>query len=230
MRLLIARPDHSPLGAEPPSTDESDDSTQGVLTAACDTRVLDEMRKLAGGAEVGAISVGGERSLARDEMEARLMRVAASAHAAVEMATALAEVVRVLQHCSWLEGSVRLELVSDRDGVKVDLYTEQGSVRERALAPVVLGIPLDELDVALQAVPDLFAPLRMRHHKGKLVFTQRGIAATLPPPEIEVSSDSLLSKVDNNPHEKKTVKQPAYVLPVSLRSGTRLRRTPDDER
>jgi hypothetical protein len=87
-----------------------------------------------------------------------------------------------------------MELVSDPDGVKVDLYTEQGSVRERALAPVVLGIPLDELDVALQAVPNLFAPLRMRHHKGKLVFTQRDIAATLPPPEIEVSSDSLISK------------------------------------
>ena len=81
-----------------------------------------------------------------------------------------------------------MELAGHPDGVKVDLYTEQGSVRERAIAPVVIGIPLDELDVALQAVPGLFAPLRMRHHKGKLVFTKRGVAATLPPPEIEVSS------------------------------------------
>lgn len=121
-----------------------------------------------------------------------------------------------------------MELAGHPDGVKVDLYTEQGSVRERAIAPVVIGIPLDELDVALQAVPGLFAPLRMRHHKGKLVFTKRGVAATLPPPEIEVSSDSLVSKVDNNPHEKTTVKQPAYVLPVALRSGTHVRSNRDD--
>ncbi len=142
---------------------------------------------------------------------------------------ALAAVLQVLRRCSWLDGDLRMELAHAPPGVTVHLYTEQGGIRERALAPVTLAVTLDELDVALQAAPELLAPLRMRHHKGRLVFTQTGIAATTPPPLIEVALESLVNKVDCNPHEKATRKQPAYVLPDPLRSGTHLRKDSDDD-
>jgi hypothetical protein len=187
------------------------------------------MGKFAVFAEGASPSRDAERSPTQDEMAAILVRVAESAHSAAGIATALADFVRVARHCSWLDGDLRMEISDHRGEVAVHLFTDRGAVRERALAPVTLAISLDELDVALQGALGLFAPLRMRHHKGKLVFTQTGIAATLPPPEIEVSSECLVSTVDSNPHEKQTAKWPAYVLPDALRSGVHLRKDPDDD-
>jgi hypothetical protein len=106
-----------------------------------------------------------------DEMAAILERVAASARSARGMATALADVMRVLRHCAWLGGNLRMELAGDAEAVAVHVYADQGAVRERVLRPVMLAVSLDELDVALQGMAGLFAPLRMRHHEGRLIFT-----------------------------------------------------------
>lgn len=164
-----------------------------------------------------------EESPTQDEMGAMLARVATSARSAEGIAKALSGVVGMLLRCSWLEGALRMELVGDPQSVTVHFYTEQGSVRERALTAATFAISLDELDVALQGASALFAPLRLRHHKGKLVFTQAGLADTLPPPDIEVSSESLVSDVDTNPHVKATVKQPPFVMPPRTPSGTHRR-------
>ncbi len=180
-------------------------------------------------AEGTATSLDPNASPTQDEMAATLARVAEGAHSAAGIATALADFLRLLRPCSWLDGDLRMELADHRGGVAVHLFTDRGGVRERALAPVTLAISLDELDVALQGTLGLFAPLRMRHHKGKIVFTQTGIVETLLPPQIEVSSESLVSTVDSNPHEKPTVKRPAYVLPEALRSGVHLRKDSDDD-
>jgi hypothetical protein len=173
------------------------------------------------------MSAGAEQSVSRDELAEALEQVAANRASAGELVTALAGLVCTLRGCVWLEGELRLELAAELGGVSVNLYTEHGGVRERVLAPVTLVIPLDELDVALQGAPALFAPLRMRHHKGKLIFVKKGVTVTVPPPHIVVASDSLVA-IDDNPHEKPTVKKPAFVLPDHLESGARLRSDRDE--
>jgi hypothetical protein len=174
-------------------------------------------------------TAGARRSPTQAEMSAALSEIAASRRSAGEIATALGDLVGVLWTCAWLEGDLRMELEGDPMGVTLALYTEQGAVRERALPAVTLPIALDELDVALQAAHGRMAPLRMRHHKGKLIFTQSGVAATLPPPDVVVSVESLTPEAAENPHEKETRKQPRYALPKALQSGTHLRNTPDEE-
>lgn len=173
------------------------------------------------------MTVKAARARTRDEIAAALAGLAGAGRSAGELALELAEIASALRVCPWLEGDLRIELATDGDGVALDCYSEQGAVRERALAAVSLCIALDELDVALQASQDRFSPLRMRHHKGKLIFAHGVVVATVPPPEIVVSSESLAPAISENPHEKTTLKQPAYALPDPLQSATRRRRTPD---
>jgi len=188
------------------------------------------MGKFAAFRDGSAIRVSAEASPTREEMTAIFERFAGAVPStAALVVAALADASQTLRSCAWLEGELRIELAGEADGVTVHLYTEQGGLRERVLAPVTVTITLDELDVALQAAQGLFAPLRMRHHKGKIVFTQTGVAVTLPPPEIEVASESLASGLDENPHLKATVKQPVYVLPTPQRSGTHLKSDVDDD-
>lgn len=167
-----------------------------------------------------------KRSPTRDEVGAALAALAAAPGSAEEIAVRLSELVDMLRDSAWLDGELRIEVAREGMGASVNLYVEQGAVRERALPAAVFAIPLDELDVALQASQLLFAPMRMRHHKGKVIFNRSGVAGTIPPPEIVVAPDSLASSVEN-PHEKVTAKQPAFVLPDALESGKRLRRTPE---
>jgi hypothetical protein len=167
-----------------------------------------------------------ERSPTKDEMGALLVRIGASPQSALGIVASLADAVRALRGCAWLDGEPGMELTSEPGGVTVQLYAEQGAVRERVLPPMTIPLPLDELDVAAQGAPELFAPLRMQHHEGKLVFTLTGIAPVRPPPQ--VATESLLSR-DPNPHEKPTVKQPPYIMPDALRSGTHARSDPEQE-
>ncbi len=59
----------------------------------------------------------------------------------------------------------------------MSLYTERDGACEEALSPVVLAVTLEDLRVALQPTPALFAPLHMSRDTGALVFVTADFAA-----------------------------------------------------
>jgi hypothetical protein len=154
----------------------------------------------------------GENPASRDELEELLRRVAAASRPGQAYSRQLASVVRLLRRSAWLEGELRMELAADGATTVVHLFAEQGGVRERALQAATLDVPLDEIEEALHHAPDLFAPLVMRHHKQRLVFTANGTAHTVHPPVVEIGHESL-------PHERPTMKRAAYVPPEAFRDA-----------
>jgi hypothetical protein len=169
-----------------------------------------------------AVPASTERAPTHDEMTSLLRSIADAARPGEGCTKSLAGVVRVLRRCPWLDGELRMELAASGAMTTVHLFSEQGGVRERALPAVTMDVPLDEIEEALHHAPDLFAPLRMHHHKQRLVFTLGGNAATVPPPAIEVGAESM-------EHERPTVKRPAFVMPEAFRSGQHRRHGAKDE-
>ncbi len=102
---------------------------------------------------------GGERSPTRDEMTELLAWVASATHPVAGRLKALANVVRVLRRCPWIDGALRMELQLADDSTTVHFFSGPGSARERALPEVVLDVALDDLRTVMQRTPELFAPL-----------------------------------------------------------------------
>jgi hypothetical protein len=161
-----------------------------------------------------------ERAPTQDEMASFLRSVAAAACPGEGCAKSLAGVVRVLRRCPWLDGELRMELAANGSLTTVHVFSEQGGVRERILPAVDMDLPLDEIEETLHHAPDLFAPLRMHHHKQRLVFAIGGDVTTVRPPAFEVGAESMS-------HERPTVKRPAFVLPEAFRSGQHRKHDPE---
>jgi hypothetical protein len=104
---------------------------------------------------------GGERSPTRDEMTELLAWVASAPHPVAGRLRALANVVRVLRRCPWIDGALRMELQLADDTTTVHLFSGLGGAQERALPEMVLDVAIDDLRTAMQRTPDLFAPLVM---------------------------------------------------------------------
>ena len=109
-----------------------------------------------------------ERAPTREEMSELLAGVAAASHSARGRLKALAHVVRVLRHCPWVVGTLRIELEAERDGegegegaTLVHVLADDGGRRERALPSAVLDVPLAQLRAVIRSNPDLFAPLQV---------------------------------------------------------------------
>lgn len=103
-----------------------------------------------------------ERAPTRDEMSELFESVAAAAHSTRGRVQALAHVVRVLRHCPWIAGTLRIEIErSGDDTTRISLFDEHGGRREPALRAVVLDAPFDELRPLLRATQAVFAPLRV---------------------------------------------------------------------
>jgi hypothetical protein len=162
-------------------------------------------------------SVGVERAPTREEMTELLKSVAATARPRRSSLRALAQVVRVLRRCPWLDGELRMELAPDGEQTAVHLYVERGAIRERVLVPVHFPLAFEEVDWGVAEVPELFAPLKPLRHEGRLIVSASGTAATTLAPRVEVAGES-------TPHEAPTVKRPAYVLPEAYPSGKHHRR------
>jgi hypothetical protein len=155
-----------------------------------------------------------------DEMRRVFERVAANARPGGGAAKALAAAIAMLHRCPWLEGELRMELDGDDRAATLDVFTEHGGVRERLFPALTLGVPMADLASSVLRAPDLFAPLQIREHAGKLVLTPSSTAATVPPPLIELADDCL----DWDPHKMPTVKRPVYVMPEAYRSGSHKKR------
>lgn len=159
-----------------------------------------------------------ERAPTRDEMTALLWSAVAEVRPRASSLKVLANLVRVLQRCPWVDGDLRMELEADADQTIVHLYTEHGGVRERVLPSAGLPLPFGEIDWSMAETPDFFAPLRLLRRDGKLLFTTTGAAPTGLPPHVEIAAES-------TPHETPTVKRPVYVMPEAFRSGKQRRQT-----
>ena len=102
-----------------------------------------------------------ERAPTREEMSELLAGVAAASQSARGRLKALAHVVRVLRHCPWVAGTLRIELERDGEGATlVHLFADDGGRRERVLPSAALDLPLAQLRVVIRSNPDLFAPLQ----------------------------------------------------------------------
>jgi hypothetical protein len=186
------------------------------------------MPKLAG---VALNIVETEEVLTHAEATSVLQGVARAARSGYGIARALADIARSIRLCPWIEGELRMEIVGENDEATLHIYSEQGAVRERVLAPVTFVVPLEEIEAAVQATLLGFAPFHVVRHKGKVVFSSSN-AATLPPPQVEVAPESLdvNVNVNMNPHEKPTIRRPMFVMPAEAsRSGTHLRQDPRRE-
>ena len=102
-----------------------------------------------------------ERAPTREEMSELLAGVAAASQSARGRMKALAHVVRVLRHCPWVDGTLRIELERDGDGAtSVHLLVDDGGRRAHVLPAAVLDVPFAQLRAVIRSNPDLFAPLQ----------------------------------------------------------------------
>lgn len=133
------------------------------------------------------------------EIEELLLRIAETARPGEGFTRALSHVIRLLRRCSWLEGDLRMELTAEDESTVIHLHSDQRGGSERVLRAVRIDVPLDEIEEVVHHAPSFFAPLLMRRHPGRLVFTADGAAA-------EPATDSF-------PQERPTRKRAPLVLP-----------------
>lgn len=126
----------------------------------------------------------------------------------------LAQLVRVLLRCPWVDGELRMELARDARHTTVLLYTERDGKRELVLPPTVFPVAFEEVDWRMAQTPDIFAPLRLVRHGGKLSFMAPGAPGV--PSRFDVWGEDC-------PDEMPTVKRPPYILPEAFRSGVHRR-------
>lgn len=136
----------------------------------------------------------------RHELEELLVSVAGTSRPGEGFTRALSHVVRMLRRCPWLEGELRMELTADGASTVIHLYSDHRGVRERVLRAVTIDVPLDEIEEVVHHAPDFFAPLLMRRHASRLVFTADGIGA-------EIATQEAF------PPERPTRKRASFLIP-----------------
>jgi len=98
--------------------------------------------------------------------------------------------------CDWLDGDLRIEIAGDGDVSVVEVMTELGGgLRERALPSFAVSVPLKEFVRAIERVPKMITPLRVRMKTEKrvvLVSTLDARGRTLPPPPVEIAEEHLI--------------------------------------
>lgn len=133
---------------------------------------------------------------ARDRTKAVLAHLAALSAPNTGVAKVLLVFARMATTaCDWIDGDLAIELVALGDATQVDVVTELGGgLRERVFPPLLFQAPLEEFARAIERVSRMIRPLRIgakspqRIALGASEVTRR---TTLPPPPIEISSDSL---------------------------------------
>lgn len=128
------------------------------------------------------------------QLLARLAEVSAPETGAAKVLLVFARMATTA--CDWLEGALRVELNQQGEATVAGLTTDLGGgLLERALPVLILRAPLAEFTRAIERVPRLIAPLKLRGRTDqRIVLTASALIrrTSAPPPPIEVASDSLL--------------------------------------
>jgi hypothetical protein len=143
--------------------------------------------------------------------------------------TGAAKVLLVLSRmattaCSWIDGDLCVDLLADADTTVIEVATELGGgLRERLLSPMSFRAPIAEFVRAIDRVPHLVAPLSIRAKSPRrvsLTATEALRRTTLPPPPIEIASDSLFEPAPppEAPQETNAVTSPS-LSPADIDAG-----------
>ncbi|HEY8040236.1 MAG TPA: hypothetical protein VIF15_10610 [Polyangiaceae bacterium] len=132
---------------------------------------------------------------------ARLAEVSAPDTGAAKVLLVLARMATTA--CGWIDGDLFIDLQAEGDATVVDVGTELGGgLRERLLSPFTLDAPLAEFTRAVDRVPHLVAPLRLRGKSARrmtLSATELVRRTSIPPPPIEIAVDSLFVRIEAPP-------------------------------
>jgi hypothetical protein len=97
--------------------------------------------------------------------------------------------------CGWIDGELCVDVSAEGERTIVECSTELGGgLRERILPALAFRAPIGEFLRAIDRVPHAIAPLSMRARSPtriSLSATEGLRRTTVPPPPIEISSDSL---------------------------------------
>jgi hypothetical protein len=101
--------------------------------------------------------------------------------------------------CDWLDGDLSIELRAEGDETTIETATDLGGgLRERVFAPLAFKAPIAEFQRAIDRVPHMISPLTVRA-KGPsriaLTVTEAIRKTSVPPPPIEIATDSLYVRV-----------------------------------
>ncbi len=113
--------------------------------------------------------------------------------------------------CDWLDGELRVELVGDAQVCVIEAMTELGGgLRERALPPFSVSVPLGEFVRAVDRVPRMIEPLHVKSRSERrlvLVSSAERTGRSLPPPPVTIAEEHLIE----------VIRIPAAPAPAELR-------------
>ncbi len=108
------------------------------------------------------------------ELIAYLERIGRDPHAPGEcpaILLALARVARLVDAgCTWMTGRLHIELSALPERTVIDVFVEQGPVRERMIPGVVVDVPIGELERGLVSYAMELLPLRRAQGAGPMVL------------------------------------------------------------
>jgi hypothetical protein len=105
--------------------------------------------------------------------------------------------------CDWLDGELRVELVSGGDICVIEIMTELGGgLRERALPSFAVEVPIGEFVRAVERVPRMVEPLIVKTKSDRrLVMVSNAARAgrSLPPPPVVIAEEHLIELPRSKP-------------------------------
>jgi hypothetical protein len=159
-----------------------------------------------------------------DSTRALLARLAALSAPNTGCAKALLLYARMATTaCAWIDGDLVIELVATGDTTVVEAATDLGGgLRERALPTLTLKAPLAEFARAISRVPHMIAPLSIQAQSPKrivLTATASVRRTSMPPPPVEISTDSLFVRVPSAAVPKEEEGAPVSPAPLPVVTG-----------
>lgn len=101
--------------------------------------------------------------------------------------------------CDWIDGDLTIDLGVQGESTRVDVATELGGgLRERVFSPLVFRAPIVEFARAIERVPHMILPLGIRGSTPNRIIlsaTEAVRRTSIPPPPIEISTESLFVRL-----------------------------------
>jgi hypothetical protein len=99
------------------------------------------------------------------------------------------------QACDWIDGELRIEILSDAQVSVVEVLTDMGAgMRERVFPSFRMNVPLEEFARAVERVPHMIEPLTISLKTSRRVVLSASEdvrRSTSPPPMVEIDRESL---------------------------------------
>ncbi|HEY3819474.1 MAG TPA: hypothetical protein VGL81_20030 [Polyangiaceae bacterium] len=143
----------------------------------------------------------------REHTRALLVHLAARSAPNTGVAKALLVLARMATTaCDWIDGDLAIELTEADGTTRIDVATELGGgLRERVFSPLVFQAPLEEFARAIERVGHMVAPLRIGGRTAQRIALGASEAmrrTSMPPPPIEIASESLFVRLGPPPVPK----------------------------